>query len=271
MPTIIECEECGRKLKVPDHFSARKARCKCGSRLSLDTAIKESPASRRKAVDTAVTTAPARTKPAKPKRPEPEERDFDDDEGKPKKKKKKKKKEKEHNKEGLFGIPTWVGYVAGMLAAIAATVIVIFWALSAGYKNHVIGLAIMVPISTVIFIASMVISSKIAGGIDFGQLHLAIMKAVILVLVTNLLSMIPGGMYFNALVWLVGLMYLFGLDLWETRFLLGINWLLNFWIKFFLIAALVNSSSSRLDWDDDDDDRPPRRPGIVRDLDLDDD
>jgi hypothetical protein len=34
-------------------------------------------------------------------------------------------------------------------------------------------------------------------------------------------------------------MFLFDLDLWEARFLIGINWILNLVVRIFVVAAII--------------------------------
>jgi hypothetical protein len=118
-------------------------------------------------------------------------------------------------------------------------------ALRSGYRDDVIrygvSLAIMVPISTIILVISMVLSSAIAGGIDFGEAHTAILKAVALLLAVNLVSLVPFGGLLSLPIWLGGLMYLYNLDFWECRFLLFINWVLNLLAKYLLLALVLSA------------------------------
>ena len=136
----------------------------------------------------------------------------------------------------------WAGGVGvGLIVAIIAMVLiansgdeakqaVIFYAVSLG---------IMVPISTVILVISMFVASSLGGGIDFGAAHTAIIKAICLLVAVNVVGMLPFGIVLVFPIWLLGLMYLFGLDLWEARFLIFINWFLNTAAKFFLVVAFV--------------------------------
>ena len=89
---------------------------------------------------------------------------------------------------------------------------------------------IMMPVSLVIFVASMFIGSAIAGGIDFGDAFVAIPKALFLLAPINFIYVVLPGMisFFVALpFWIAGLILLYGLDVWEAKFIIIINWLLG--------------------------------------------
>jgi hypothetical protein len=95
------------------------------------------------------------------------------------------------------------------------------------------------PISTVIFFVAMYLSSVLVGAMEIGEIHVAIVKSFIILFAVNLVSLAPFGGFISLVVWLVGLMTLFRLDLWEARMLLFINWVLNFGLRFFVFAAFV--------------------------------
>jgi hypothetical protein len=145
--------------------------------------------------------------------------------------------------QALAGVPAWVwwlGGAAGLLAAVAAV-----WLGPVAGKPQLLypGLAflVMLPISTGILVASMVISSRIAGGIDFGEARVVVPKAFALLVAINLIGLVPFGFVFALPVWLVGLMTLFRLDLREARTLSGVNWTLNTMIKLFVLAAILSA------------------------------
>jgi hypothetical protein len=100
---------------------------------------------------------------------------------------------------------------------------------------------VMLPISTGILILSMVISSRLAGGIDFGEARVVVPKAFALLVAVNLIGLLPLGFVFSLPVWLVGLMSLFRLDLREARTLSGVNWALNTVIRLFALAAILSA------------------------------
>jgi hypothetical protein len=105
-------------------------------------------------------------------------------------------------------------------------------------------LVFSMPVSIVILVASMFISSSIMGGIDYGDARVAIPKALILLIIVNLVYCIPcAGPFMAAPVWLLGAMVLFKLDLWEARLLIGVNWILNAICQWLLISTLVASVS----------------------------
>jgi len=47
------------------------------------------------------------------------------------------------------------------------------------------------------------------------------------------------------LAWLIGLIALFRLDLWEARMVILINWLLNMALSFFLLGVLLSAANMR--------------------------
>jgi hypothetical protein len=128
-----------------------------------------------------------------------------------------------------------------VLAAVAATLL----GPAAGKPQLVYpGLAflVMLPISTGILVVSMVLSSRLAGGIDFGEARVAVPKAFALLVAVNLVGLVPFVGFVLALpVWLVGLMALFRLDLREARTLSGVNWTLNTGIRLVVVAAILSA------------------------------
>jgi hypothetical protein len=90
--------------------------------------------------------------------------------------------------------------------------------------------AIMMPVSVVLFFVSMFIGSAIAGGIDFGDVRTAIPKAFFLLAPINAFYAFFQwyiGFFAAAPFWIFGLMFLFELDVWESWFIIVINWFLN--------------------------------------------
>jgi hypothetical protein len=104
--------------------------------------------------------------------------------------------------------------------------------------EYVIPFAILLAISVVILIISMFITSALGGGVEFGQVHIVLAKAIPLLIVVSLLQLVPFGIVISIPVWWVGLMLLFHLDFWEVRTLVAINWGLNALAHFLLLAML---------------------------------
>jgi hypothetical protein len=151
-------------------------------------------------------------------------------------------------------VPWAIGAVAVFLLLIVAAISAAF----AGYGHEVllygVIFAVMIPVSTGILILSMIISSSIAGGIEFGEVHVVIPKAIGLLLLVNIVQIIipslfgvPG--YYTRLialpVWLFGLMLLFHLDLWEARFLIFVNWFFNY-VSTWLVVLIVIAAMSHM-------------------------
>ena len=97
----------------------------------------------------------------------------------------------------------------------------------------------LLAISVVILIISMFITSALGGGVEFGELHIVLAKAVPLLIVVVLLEeLVPYGDFIAIPIWWFGLMLLFRLDFWEVRTLVLVNWGLNLLAHFALLAAL---------------------------------
>lgn len=271
MPISVVCPSCSGKLKVPDHLAGRKVKCpKCGGAVPTE----EAPAVSEAIVESAkVSKAPAKAHRHSEKEAiqpgiegfkvqEAEEPPPEDEE--PVEQPKKKKKKKKRKERPPASMPVWVIWLAAlggfmMLASVSAA-----WAIHAGHGILVLEwgvyLVVMLPVSTVILIVSMIISSQLAGGIDFGEVQVVIPKAIGLLLFVNVIGLIPYGGWVTFPIWLFGLMFLFHLDLWESRLLIAINWILNFWagilVWMIVIAILVSASPTISDVGSDS--RPAR-------------
>jgi hypothetical protein len=265
MPLLISCNECGSQLKLPDTFAGRRGRCpRCASVFDLATAAEAAPAPRRAlAPRTAVTDqAPRPPAAAEDRRPDAAQAT----EEAPRRKKKKRKK-----KEMESGVPTWVWWLlggSGAAVCMLAFFIVMFLTMRTEALAYFIILLVLLPISTVIFIVSMFISSAVGGGIDFGDARVAIPKAIALIMIVNTVGLTCGvasgfgGFLMTGPVWLFGLMGLFRLDLWEARLVVAINWGLNCVARMILVSVVVTlltggGGGGGFGGGDDGDDEPP--------------
>lgn len=250
MPIRVVCHSCGRQLNAPDHLAGRKAKCpRCHSILSIQAAVPKN----------VLPPAPKGSKLLKRRQSEPEERITSEpewrDDSEPEEKievtrvakrpkRKKRKRPPKPVNQGLSGWVLWL-FSVGAFALVAGSI-----ALGAVYKGHgaevlfySVILAVMVPISTVILIVSMFISSWLGGGIEFGEARIVIPKAIGLLLVVNMIGLLPFGRFLAAPIWLFGLMFLFGLELWETRILVVVNWGLNFLAQMAVFAVIMTALS----------------------------
>jgi len=200
-------------------------------------------------------------KPRVKRRPNPEPEEQDLDETQPDREPKRKKKKKRRKKRRDPGDLRWLWWVGGLAGFLLLALIAVVLAVRAGYTAEVIGysiwLGVMIPVSAVILIVSMVLSSSLSGGINFGEVHTAILKTVALLLVVNVLSLVPFGYFLALPIWVFGLMYLFDLDLWETRFLVAINWLLNALVRYFFFAMVLAALAHQQGRWDREDQSPP--------------
>jgi hypothetical protein len=197
--------------------------------------------------DSATRVSARRSTPAQES--EPDELQDDADERPRKKKKKKGKKKARQSLRDDSEWPAWPWWVFGG-GGVALTMIVLlgltlFTDHDSPMKGRALYLLISVPISMVIFFVAVIITSLAIEALDIGEIHVAIFKAFLLVLVVNLVRLVPFGGYLTLLVWLVGLMALFRLDLWEARMVILINWLLNMAVSFFLLGVLLSGGNMR--------------------------
>ena len=209
MPIPVDCRSCGSRFNAPGALAGWKIRCpKCGCPVPVPGAA-------------ALRPQPTRGGPAT----------------------KKSRPERQRPKQTFVGVPAWAWWLgggAGVLVAVAATLL----GPAAGKPQLLYaGLAflVMLPISTGILVLSMVISSRLAGGIDFGEARVVVPKAFVLLVAVNLIGLLPLGFVFALPVWLVGLMAFFRLDLREARTLSGVNWVLNTVVNLFLLAAILSA------------------------------
>ena len=244
MPIRVACHSCGRQLNAPDNLAGRKAKCpSCGTVLPIRAA---------EPIEV-VPPVPKERQLPKRRQPEPEERMTTEPDAneepeevveaarvaKKPRRKKRKRLEKRSNQPALNWVP-WLLSLAG-IGLLTGSI-----AFAAIYKGHGVEalvysviLVVMLPISTIILIASMFISSWLGGGIEFGEARVVIPKAACLLFIVNLISLLPMGRFIAAPIWLFGLMFLFGLDFWETRILIVVNWGLNFVAQMFVFSVIM--------------------------------
>lgn len=262
MSIQVRCHSCRRPLNAPDNLAGRKAKCPdCRTVLPIPSAVPVNVA----------TPLPKERKHPKRKEPEiritrleevPDKPDVRitrleevpdevelvvevvaaEDVKKPKRKKRKRPSKEPEQKTSAWLL--WLISIGGFIFLTGSI------AGGAIYKGHgaelliySVIMAVMIPVSTVILILSMFISSWLGGGIEFGEARIVIPKAAGLLFIVNLIGLLPLGGYLAAPIWLFGLMYLFGLDLWETRILMAVNWGFNFLVRMAVFAAILAAFS----------------------------
>jgi hypothetical protein len=174
----------------------------------------------------------------------------------------KKRKKKLRRAKAETSVPGWIWLAGGLgaLVTISGVIIGIWFLLkmnsgggdqAINWTGVLLHFIIGMPISLVILIISMYASSALGGGIDFGEWKMVVIGGLFLIFIVNLVQLLPGGYWISFVVWLIGFMAIFGLDPWEARFLLLINWVLNFLIGMFVLHALL-SGAVNIDRDIDD-------------------
>lgn len=245
MPIVVACTACNQRLKVKEELIGRKAKCPaCGGIfLALEDVepvtddhpvLPSKPVGRPDPVARGksrppVETPPPKKKPAPPPEPEPEDEPPQDSQDEAPRKKKKKKRKKRRQEEETGSIWPWVAVGGVIVTCLILTAILVVRRIGVNETviEYAVYLGIMMPVSVGILVLSMIISSSLGGGIDFGELHVALLKAFILLLITNVLGLWQYGCLLNGLVWWCGLMVMFRLDFWEVRMVSFVNWFLN--------------------------------------------
>lgn len=109
--------------------------------------------------------------------------------------------------------------------------------------EHLIIFGIVFVITFVIWVIVLVLYSALIESFDFGPLLAFAAKSAILVALVSLTRIyVPWGGWLSLLVWGLGLVVLFRMDLWEARILVVLIWGLNFvvGIGLFLLLARMN-------------------------------
>src|SRR5262245_24663534 len=94
-------------------------------------------------------------------------------------------------------------------------------------------------LSTLTLVFSMIVASRLHGGIDFGSPAHVIPRGAALLVVTTALNLIDCGIFLAGPVWFFGLMWLYRLDWAATRRLAQVNWYMNFVWKILLTLVLL--------------------------------
>jgi hypothetical protein len=89
--------------------------------------------------------------------------------------------------------------------------------------------AIVFAYTAVLWVVVIVIYSMFIESLDFGRLSTFALKSVVLVaIVAVVVTFVPYGGWLSLLVWWVGLMAIFRMDLWQSRVLVVLLWGVNF-------------------------------------------
>jgi hypothetical protein len=241
MTTIAFSCACGKALRVKEEHAGKKLRCPaCRNVLTVpspmdnpDFEVIEDEAEGASAG--AAITASRATPPAA------------DGAGSATPPRKKKKRRRKNRPVGQ--IPEWGWAVGGCLLAVFGCLAALGILALTGRFSLALGLgaalATAVPVGLVLLVISMFIASAVGGGIDFGDVRVAVPKAVGLLSVVTLVGFVPFIGWFLAIpIWCVGLMNLFRLDFWETRVLFIINWGVGSLFKIFILALIVGAMTS---------------------------
>lgn len=94
-------------------------------------------------------------------------------------------------------------------------------------------------LGTLTLVFSMIVASRLAGGIDFGPAGTVLLKGAGLLGIVTALQFFDFGILVTGLAWFFGLMLLFRLDFRETALLTRINWGMNLVWKLLIVVWML--------------------------------
>jgi hypothetical protein len=103
---------------------------------------------------------------------------------------------------------------------------------------HILVIISLYGLGLLTLLFSMIVASRLAGGIDFGTLGYILPRAALLLALVTAINLFTCGVLLAGPVWFFGLMLLFDMDLRQTRTLTKINWGMNLVWKLLLTVLL---------------------------------
>jgi hypothetical protein len=108
-----------------------------------------------------------------------------------------------------------------------------------GLPPGVLTAVLLFLLGTLTLVFSMIVASRLAGGIDFGPPSVVVPRGAALLAAVTAIHFIDCGVLLAGPVWFFGLMFLFHLDHRQTRTLTKVNWGMNLvWKVLLMLAAL---------------------------------
>jgi len=161
----------------------------------------------------------------------------------------KKSKSKKHTKFESEDNSIWTWWTLGSLG-VALLIFILYYSTVHGtsllVKYYAVNLIVMIPISLIIFFATIFFCNTLLGEIEIGDIHSAIFKAIFVVLCANFVSLLPFGFFLSLATWFILLIAIFQFDPWEARLLVVTNWALNFGLKLVVISVIITKIMSGL-------------------------
>ena len=107
--------------------------------------------------------------------------------------------------------------------------------------EYLIIFPIVFTYTAVLWIAVLIVYNLLFEPFDFGALtDFAWKSAILVAIVSAIVTFVPYGSLASLIVWWIGLMILFKKDFWECRILVILIWAVNF-VFYLLIRGLVLS------------------------------
>ena len=93
-----------------------------------------------------------------------------------------------------------------------------------GLPHGPVPVALLYLLGALTLVFSMIVASRLAGGIDFRPITVVLPKGAALLAVVTAVNLLDCGLFLAGPIWFFGLMLLFGLNLRQTRTLTEVNW-----------------------------------------------
>jgi hypothetical protein len=158
---------------------------------------------------------------------------------------KRRKKKREFQEPDKAPVPAWIWWWGSLAAAVLLTGVGLFAMARNGYPLLALycslSLVFALPISAFGFALSMLLSNWLGAGIELVEFSTLIPKALLLVLLANLLALVPcAGPFIALAVWFIGATLFFQLEIWEARFLVIVNWGMGWIIWLVLVGSRIS-------------------------------
>lgn len=110
--------------------------------------------------------------------------------------------------------------------------------------SEIVVFAIVFIYTAILWVVVLVLYSAFIESFDFGALSTFAWKSAILVgIISAVVSFVPYGGFLALLIWALGLLILFQKDVWESRVLVILIWVVNF-VAGLIMRALLTSANT---------------------------
>ncbi len=262
MSVEVVCPKCSSRLKLGEQFLGRKLVCpKCRHLFHASAAAPvQAEVVEAQVVEVepeAIFAQVVAQEPPRPKRTaqppqvvtaEVVEGDAEEQLPGPRPKRKRKRFGERPQKSGR---PAWVLPLAIGVGLIVPALVVVILVVSlrnseVNLEKYGTALLILVPINAAILFASLFTVSVMFAGVSIGSVPVFIAKGFFLLLIIVPIHLLPAGQYIAMPFWYIGLMALFGMDMWEALMTTLINWFVGLILMFTIVGGLLESAVQKV-------------------------